>query len=71
MIRIYSSWQNEVKSPFAGSVHGQSFDHIPISSIMPSVTDWYFNSGEFPENMNNLPEPDYELRMFPFTEERK
>jgi len=34
------------------------------------VADWYWNHGSFPESMNNLPEPDYELKFFPFVEAR-
>ena len=36
--------------------------------VMLDVADWFFNGGDFPENMNNLPEPDYKLKRFPFTE---
>jgi len=38
------------------------------AGVMLDVADWYFNSGDFPENMNNLPEPDYEVKLFPFKE---
>lgn len=36
--------------------------------VMLDVADWYFSGGDFPKNMNNLPEPDYELKLFPFME---
>ncbi len=36
--------------------------------VMLDVADWYFNGADFPKNMNNLPDPDYELKMFPFVE---
>ncbi len=39
--------------------------------VMLDVADWYFNGADFPENMNNLPEPDYELKLFPFVGEGK
>ncbi len=38
------------------------------AGVMLDVADWYFNGGDFPKNMNNLPEPDYELELFPFVE---
>ena len=41
------------------------------AGVMLDVADWYFNGADFPENMNNLPEPDYELKLFPFKEEGK
>jgi len=41
------------------------------AKVMLDVADWYFNGADFPENMNNLPEPDYEVKFFPFTEEGK
>lgn len=41
------------------------------AKVMLDVADWYFNGADFPDNMNNLPEPDYELRMFPFVEKDK
>ena len=40
------------------------------AGVMLDVADWYWNHGSFPESMNNLPEPDYELRFFPFVEAR-
>ena len=36
---------------------------------MLDVADWHFFGKPLPENMNNLPEPDYELKLFPFLEE--
>lgn len=38
------------------------------AGIMLDVADWYFNGDDFPQNMNNLPEPNYELKMFSFRE---
>jgi len=38
------------------------------AGVMLDVADWYFNGSDFPKNMNNLPEPDYELKLFPFVE---
>ena len=38
------------------------------AKVMLDVADWFFEGGEPPKNMNNLPEPDYELKLFPFTE---
>ena len=38
------------------------------AGVMLDVADWYFSGGDFPKNMNNLPEPDYELKLFPFME---
>jgi len=37
------------------------------AAVMLDVADWNFNGEKFPENMNNLPEPGYELKLFPFT----
>ncbi len=39
--------------------------------VMLDVADWHFNGADFPENMNNLPEPDYELKFFLYKEEGK
>ncbi len=39
--------------------------------VMLDVADWHFHGADFPENMNNLPEPDYELKLFPFVETRE
>jgi len=38
------------------------------ANVMLDVADWYFGKGEFPKNMNNVPEPDYKLKLFPFKE---
>ncbi len=38
------------------------------AGVMLDVADWYFNGGDFPENMNNLPDPEYELKLFAFKE---
>jgi hypothetical protein len=41
------------------------------AKVMLDVADWLFDGAEFPENMNNLPEPDYEVKIFPFKEASK
>jgi hypothetical protein len=41
------------------------------AGVMLDVADWHFSRGDFPKNMNNLPEPDYKLKLFPFKEEGK
>jgi len=41
------------------------------AGVMLDVADWHFYGGDFPDNMNNLPEPDYELKLFPFKGEGK
>jgi dienelactone hydrolase len=38
------------------------------AKVMLDVADWHFKGSEFPDNMNNLPEPDYKLKLFPFVE---
>ena len=38
------------------------------AGVMLDVADWYFNGGAFPEGMNNVPDPDYELKMFSYVE---
>ena len=40
------------------------------AGVMLDVADWHFNGGDFPKNMNNLPDPDYELKLFPFVEKK-
>jgi hypothetical protein len=34
------------------------------AKVMLDVADWLFKGAEFPENMNNLPQPDYEVEIF-------
>jgi dienelactone hydrolase len=38
------------------------------AGVMLDVADWHFNGGDFPKNMNNLPQPEYKLKLFPFVE---
>lgn len=38
------------------------------AQIMLDVAEWYFGDGAYPMNMNNLPDPEYKLRMFPLVE---
>ena len=38
------------------------------AGVMLDVADWYFNGADFPDNMNNLPEPDYELKFLAFAD---
>lgn len=37
--------------------------------VMLDVADWHFFGKPFPEEMNNVPEPGYELKMFSYVDE--
>ena len=36
--------------------------------VMLDVADWHFFGEPFPANMNNVPDPDYELKLFEYVE---
>ena len=38
------------------------------ATVMLDVADWYFNGNDFPDKINNIPEPEYQLKLFPFVE---
>jgi endo-1,4-beta-xylanase len=41
------------------------------ADVMLDVADWHFNDGDFPMGMNNMPDPNYELRLFPFVKKER
>lgn len=41
------------------------------ANVMLDAAEFYFDKGQYPENMNNIPEPDYELKLFPFVAKKE